>query len=48
MKIDMEIVSLPNGPLCYSANFMLLQFSCKFKNKEMAAILKFKFQKLHN
>ena len=46
MKIDMEIVSSPNGSLCYSANFILLRFLCKFKSKEMAAILKFKCQKL--
>ena len=43
MNNDIEIVSAPNSPLCDSAHFMLLWFSCSFQNNEMAAILTFQF-----
>ena len=43
MKIDIEIWFSPSCSfLCDSAYFIEMQYGCKFKNEEMAAIFKIK------
>ena len=45
MKIDIKTRFSPSCFLCDPAHFMGMNFGCKFRNEEMAAILKFKFLK---